>query len=532
MSHEYLMVHNDIMSWAASYEGPKFHALLCDPPYELGFMGKDWDKSGIAFNSEAWGALAKHLYPGAFGMAFASSRGWHRLAVAIEDSGLRIHPSIFGWCYGSGFPKATRIDTQVDRAAGAEREVTGRNPNARPNSDNQGEGMYGGGRGSSHSPNVTVPVTDLAQAWEGHRYGLQALKPALEPIIVFQKPYQGKPVDCITETGAGALWIDGGRVGLQGMEHHTTEGKSGLGKNVYGKYANEEIPLSDLPRYSPQGRWPANFVLGHAPGCERVGTRRVKSGTAVRKNKGVSPAGWKSVGYPDTKDDVSYADTDGLETIAVWDCVPECPVRKLGEQSGELHSNSGNLTWSNRTRPNNIYGKYGAGPTSGITDNGTAARFFFQSDWSYEIAERLAGADAVFYCAKAGRRERDAGLEGVELRYAGFQSNEVIAQLKRGEEPTPVLTRSGKLPKYRNPHPTVKPITLCRWLATLLLPPPEYAPRRLLVPFAGVGSEMIAAGLIGWEHTIGIELLAENAEIAKVRLEHWLNKPQQKNLGL
>ena len=118
----------DVLEWAAGYDGPKFHALLCDPPYELKFMGKDWDASGIAFDKDTWEALAAHLYPGAFGMAFASARGWHRLAVAIEDAGLRIHPSIFGWSYGSGFPKATKIDTQVDKAAGAEREVVGRKP--------------------------------------------------------------------------------------------------------------------------------------------------------------------------------------------------------------------------------------------------------------------------------------------------------------------------------------------------------------------------------------------------------------------
>ena len=143
----------DCIAWAEAYDGPPFHALLCDPPYELGFMGRAWDRSGIAFNPDTWRALARLLHPGAFGMAFASSRGWHRLAVAIEDAGLIIHPSIFGWAAGSGFPKATRV---------------------------------------ADSPDFT-----------GHRYGLQALKPALEPIIVFQKPYAGRPVDSITATGAG-----------------------------------------------------------------------------------------------------------------------------------------------------------------------------------------------------------------------------------------------------------------------------------------------------------------------------------------
>ena len=82
----------------------------------------------------------------------------------------------------------------------------------------------------------------------------------------------------------------------------------------------------------------------------------------------------------------------------------------------------------------------------------------------------------------------------------------------------------------RNPHPTVKPIDLTRWLATLLLPPAEYAPRRILIPFAGSGSECIGAHLAGWEEIIGIEMEKEYVEIAEARLKHWCNKPQQMDL--
>ena len=110
-------VNADVIEWAKNYKGEKFHALLCDPPYHLtntkrfgasdladesfvndnqkkhgmarfaksqkGFMGKVWDGGDIAFNPETWSALSEHLHDGAFGMCFASSRGWHRLACAI-----------------------------------------------------------------------------------------------------------------------------------------------------------------------------------------------------------------------------------------------------------------------------------------------------------------------------------------------------------------------------------------------------------------------------------------------------------------
>ena len=84
----------------------------------------------------------------------------------------------------------------------------------------------------------------------------------------------------------------------------------------------------------------------------------------------------------------------------------------------------------------------------------------------------------------------------------------------------------------RNHHPTVKPIDLARYLATLLLPPAEYAPRRILVPFSGVGSEMIGAMLAGWEEVVGIEQDAEYCEIARRRIAHYAKAQPQTEMAL
>src|SRR3990167_666391 len=189
----YRILRGDVLSFARHYKGPRFHALFCDPPYEMKFMGKKWDNSGISFRKETWEAFSKLLTPGAFLIAFASARGWHRQAVAMEDASLVMHPSVFclGFSYGSGFPKATRIDSQIDRHAGVEREGVEVEYRSAFNSSGTNQAF----EGETHSRPVkfTKPSTPLAQAWEGHRYGLQALKPALEPILVFQKPYEGKP---------------------------------------------------------------------------------------------------------------------------------------------------------------------------------------------------------------------------------------------------------------------------------------------------------------------------------------------------
>jgi|GEM_PF-1000911 len=439
-----------------------------------GFMGKDWDSASP--DAGMWSALAEHLHPGAFGMAFASSRGWHRLAVAIEDAGMRLHPSIFGFAFGSGFPKATRIDTQIDKAVGAKRTIIGtRRAGGHPLGHGEGSNIThnaGVNLDSTIYPeiNKTAPSTDLAKAWAGHRYGLQAMKPALEPIIVFQKPYEGKPVECIVETGAGSLWIDGGRIATDESwdgSLHDSGPSIALSGGADGSLNNMRS------QSNPQGRWPANFYLEHHPAC-----------------------------FP-----------DGEDTIA---CHPDCPVRRLGEQSGESTSLANKMT-DNRRTPFYRAGDSSSGgysgehnPENSHNDTGTAARFFFN------VNRQLDEADPVLYCAKASRKERDAGMP--------WEFNEIYPQnnsTERGE------LNSTKNKRVRNAHPTIKPIDLTRWLATLLLPPAEYAPRRILVPFSGSGSEMIGAHLAGWEEIIGIEMEKEYVEIAGARLEYWCKMPKQ-----
>lgn len=735
-----------VEQWAKLYSGPKFHALLSDPPYELGFMGKGWDKQGVAFHPDTWASLAEHLHPGAFVMAFASSRGWHRLACAIEDAGLIIHPSLFGWAFGclsedseiltsdgwksytdfmvgdsvacynidtdniefmpcsevyiydydetayhiqsddtdqivsrnhrcivkrgeryefvraehlqsqeitpfarpaqrqdelqsetqtqgrgyylphlwqrkiyasrlvtqdqgrsnmrdgmpkqtkitrpgfigtiksyfttrltshnagksqkgryawvaksrlegwgnatasawqlcisqvcemsrriyqyvaprwvrygaspsgsaafeqtvienrgctsyqsrparqsprkpdvireqstpqavrtswrtaptvatvtpihytgkvwcvkvptgafvarrngqvfvtgnSGFPKATRIDTAIDKAAGATREIIGSHTKA---GDIKGGRLHAGSNEIGVITEIvhTAPATPAAQAWEGHRYGRQALKPALEPIIVAQKPYTGRPVDSIVTTGAGSLWIDGGLIG-----NETITRTRFLGDMRSGNYGNARGKArTDLGKQTKVsiGRWPANFYLSHHPDCN-------------------------------------------------GSCHPDCPVKKVGEQT--------------------------------ILDpDGNAARFFFNADWSHEVAERLANADPVFYQGKATRDERDLGLGHLEKRFLATMNDGIGAREHNENEPTAWV---------RNNHPTVKPIALAEWLAKLLLPPSEYGPRRLLVPFAGSGSEIIGAYRAGWEFIEGVEMSRDYTKIARARVKRW-----------
>lgn len=447
------IINKTVEQFCKEYTGEKFHALLCDPPYELGFMGKHWDRSGIVFKPETWAMLAQHLHPGAFGFSFASSRGWHRLACAIEDAGNVFHPSVFmaGWGFGSGFPKATRIDTQIEKAMGVKPKIIGK----------QGSNGYKSGGGSkkmgvssnytasAFTGNKIIASTDNSKTWQSHRYGLQALKPALEPILCWQKPYEGKAVDCITKTGAGALNVDEGRVGKpfdgkRPLYKLTSKGAKG------GAWSNKEAPkmqrLDGEAYGNPLGRWPANLVLSHSPDCT-----------------------------PEK-------------------CVEGCAVKKINEDI----SLTADKEYNDRSK------------------------FFMNIGWYHEVLEQIANADPIKYQAKAGRSEREAGCNNLPLvKFA--QGNQAIAEIKRGKEEHRASIGLNTIETVSNNHPTVKPISLTQYLATLLLPPVEYSPRRILIPFSGSGSEIIGAMLAGWDEIVAVEMEPEYVEIAQARVAWWQN---------
>jgi predicted methyltransferase len=92
-------------------------AVVTDPPYELGFMGKRWDDSGVAYDPFVWLEVIRVLKPGGHLLAFGGTRTWHRLAVAIEDAGFEVRDSM-AWMYGSGFPKSLDVSKAIDKNNG------------------------------------------------------------------------------------------------------------------------------------------------------------------------------------------------------------------------------------------------------------------------------------------------------------------------------------------------------------------------------------------------------------------------------
>lgn len=105
---EYKLINGNSLEVLKTLEDNSIDSIVTDPPYELGFMGKSWDKTGIAFNVELWAECYRVLKPGGHLIAFSGSRTYHRMAVAIEDAGFEIRDQIL-WIYGSGMPKGRDI---------------------------------------------------------------------------------------------------------------------------------------------------------------------------------------------------------------------------------------------------------------------------------------------------------------------------------------------------------------------------------------------------------------------------------------
>lgn len=231
----------DCLTVMDSFEENSFDSCVCDPPYHLqsivkrfaktgrtdktrtssgphqrtanGFMNKVWDGGDIAFQVETWRKVLRVLKPGAYIVAFSSSRTFGRMSVAIEDAGFITHPMI-GWIFGQGFPKAHRITysglSDLDRRTGG---------------------------------------------WEGWRYGGQALKPALEPIYVGQKPFSEINGSAnVQRWGTGALNIDACRIDgeVPAFDYFETGSERGYDGGIKGGARTGEMR---------NGRWPANLML-------------------------------------------------------------------------------------------------------------------------------------------------------------------------------------------------------------------------------------------------------------------------------
>lgn len=351
---EPLLLLGDCVAVMASMEPDSIDAIVCDPPYGIGFMGKEWDDSarmasvppsahrlasegkdphpktgkgpsavsfdGRAFQTwcEAWAREAlRVLKPGGHLLAFGGTRTVHRMVVAIEDAGFEVRDLLM-WGYSSGFPKSHDVSKAIDKAAGATREVVGPKMGqpgySLATTPQQGVAMAGNVDGSLRNPEaevaITAPATPDAERWAG--WGT-ALKPAWEPICMARKPLIGTVAGNLLQYGTGALNIGATRIG-------TAENLNG---GAYAKNPTERHDGDENWRYprgsstgfvQPDGRWPANVILtdpildggwdgvvgGGNSTSGAPGVMRVEQNNGAAYGAESRKAGHQMVGYGDT----------------------------------------------------------------------------------------------------------------------------------------------------------------------------------------------------------------------------------------
>jgi hypothetical protein len=208
--------HGDCIEQMRAMDDACVDSIVTDPPYELGFMGKGWDATGIANSVEMWREAYRVLKPGGHLLAFSSTRTYHRMVCAIEDAGFEVRDQI-GWMYGTGFPKAEQW-TQAKADKG-------------------------------HAESAAL----VAAGFEGWARG--GLKPAWEPICVARKPLIGTVAANVLEHGTGAMNIDASRIpSSESTARHTNH--TMRGGNFENHAPSERIECGG----SPLGRFPANVI--------------------------------------------------------------------------------------------------------------------------------------------------------------------------------------------------------------------------------------------------------------------------------
>lgn len=254
----YKIYNGDMLDMLQVIESESIDAIVCDPPYELGFMNKSWDSTGIAFKKETWQNCFEVLKPGGYLLAFGGSRTYHRIACAIEDAGFEIRDCVM-YLYGTGFPKSYNIGNQI------EAKVLFNDASGRSQKKLQGQKVeasmwthhwsYENGKEKKDysilSKEKVIDVeyqTELGKQWQG--WGT-CLKPAYEPIIVARKPFKGSVVDNIIKYRVGGINIDGCKIGNEKRTQFS--GKSN--GRIYSEYSQKNAHFETV-----EGRFPANVI--------------------------------------------------------------------------------------------------------------------------------------------------------------------------------------------------------------------------------------------------------------------------------
>lgn len=494
-----MILHGDSLEVLKTLDENSVDAIVTDPPYGLSFMGKKWDYD--VPSTELWIEVLRVLKPGGHLLSFGGTRTYHRMVVAIEDAGFEIRDQI-QWLYGSGFPKSMNVSKLIDKAAGIALEK-GEAFNVVGGTD----ASNGGSKFRSDHPDYQPfePASATAKQWQG--WGT-ALKPANEPIVLARKPLSEKTVaKNVLKWGTGALNIDSSRIGPRNAEDNAWENEAGLSslnavdaektqrqeipgikvstvQKIVGRTLNERANRGQIGTSTVEDTLCSNGQSLAAQDTSQIEFHNLSIGISGSESLGQSPQALNSI--------TGTASRQTIESPTLNSPLGECTLENIAHKAIS----------SDPTRPGpKSQPPVGRWPSNLLLDE--------------SAAESLGEPSRFFYVAKASKRERNAGLEGMpEVHYGGGAT---LRQPKEGsiakygyEE---AVKRLNENAKNQNHHPTVKPIKLMEYLCRLITPPCG----TILDPFCGSGSTGVAAVRLGFKF-IGIEREKEYVEIAERRI--------------
>ena len=524
------LFHGDCREVLKTLPDNSVDSIVTDPPYELGFMGKKWDNSGVAYDVTVWQECLRVLKPGGHVLAFGGSRTWHRLAVAVEDAGFELRDSI-AWLYGSGFPKSLDVSKAIDKSQG----------------QNQARQlqftawMRASGLTASKARDVLFEAGLITEkSNQASHYFAETIgsQPAIATAEMFRalRPYLPpvpEEIERLVAERTGIEWtaykqreVIGQRVTGAAMSGKKSGLAVGTGGTDFG--SGQNLVNETAPATSEAKAW-EGWGTALKPAFEPVVVGRKPLVGTVAENV----LEWGVGGLNIDGSRIGMKDGDG------WDVpIPQAKTAHPSWTSGATDRTG--VDWTDKRQTPHVQGRW---PANVILDKVTAGLLDEQSGVSksgkpgvrsadgfnasvYGKGMGIAAGDAngeygdsggasrFFYVAKASKRDRNEGLEDLpkfnRYKKGGVGGTGGKRDVSVAENATPVS----------NFHPTVKPTQLMRYLIKLVTPPGG----TVLDPFTGSGSTGKAALLDGFQF-VGAELTEEYLPIIEGRLR-WASEQE------
>ena len=454
-----MIYHANCLDVIASMGNDTIDALVTDPPYGLAFMNRAWDKA--LPDPKVWSECLRAMKPGAHGVIFGAPRMYHRLACQVEDAGFEVR-DVLMWMFGSGFPKNHDPSKAVDKKRNDAEEVRVVCRAIRAQMD----ALEVSSREIADDFGVHSRMVDH---WAARDTDSQPNLPTWDQWVRL-RDLLGMGGDLDAEVRR--MNDRKGQVGEAWLERPITgEVRSKSPASNYGITSRDGL-ARDLPQ-SEEARRLLGLGTALKPAYEPILlVRKPLRGTVVEN---VMTYGTGCLNIAACRVDAS----DGRPRI---ESKSEGSVNAFGHV---------------------LNGSRAAGTT---TEGRWPANVILDEEAGAALDAQTGGASRFFYCAKASKAEREAGLEHLDTR-----------TVTDGREVTNDTAYQRGVTERRNTHPTVKPIALMRYLVRLIAPEGG----TVFDPFTGSGSTGVACALEDVAF-VGAELEAEYVKIANARVEHAL----------